>query len=152
VLTPASFKGHPIHAILVPLPIGLWIFALVCDVLARAVGGPEWPTVAFYAIGGGVLGALLAAIPGLIDLISLPPGPTRRTGIAHMSINLAAVAVFAINFGMRWGTLDHSGPVLLTALGVALIGVSGWLGGEMVYKGGVGVAPAARETGRPGAA
>jgi len=53
---------------------------------------------------------------------------------------------------MRWGTLDHSGPVLLTALGVALIGVSGWLGGEMVYKGGVGVAPAARETGRPGAA
>jgi uncharacterized membrane protein len=144
VTTPASFKGHPIHAILVPLPIGLWIFALVCDVMALVNGGPDWRTVAFYSIGGGIVGALLAAIPGLIDLLSLPPGPTRRTGIIHMSINLVAVALFAVNFGMRWGAVDHSGPVLLTGLGVVLIGISGWLGGEMVYRGGVGVAPAAR--------
>jgi uncharacterized membrane protein len=67
-----------------------------------------------------------------------------------MCVNLVAVAVFAINFGMRWGALDHSGPVLLTALGVVLIGISGWLGGEMVHVGGVSVAPAAREMGPPG--
>jgi uncharacterized membrane protein len=143
--TPASLKGHPVHTMLVPLPIGLWTFALVADVLARVTGGPEWQTVAFYSIGGGVVGALLAAIPGLIDLISLPPGPTRRTGIWHLCVNLAAVAVFAVNFLMRWGTLDHSGPLFLTVLGIVLISVSGWLGGELVYRGGVGVAPAARE-------
>jgi uncharacterized membrane protein len=150
MLTPASLKGHPFHVILVALPIGLWIFALVCDVLARVNGGPDWTTVAFYSIGGGIAGALLAAIPGLIDLISLPPGPIRRTGIIHMCLNLVAVAVFAINFLMRWGAIDHSGPLFLTGLGVVLIGVSGWLGGEMVHMAGVGVAPAAREIGQSG--
>jgi len=141
----ASVKGHPIHAMLVPLPIGLWIFALVADVMTHAGGAPGWRTAAFYAIGVGVIGALLAALPGLVDLLSLGPGTSRRTGIWHMAVNLVAVAVFAINFLMRWKTVDHSGHLLLTVLGVVLIGISGWLGGEMVYVGGVGVAPAARE-------
>jgi uncharacterized membrane protein len=47
---------------------------------------------------------------------------------------------------MRLATADHSGRLLLTLLGVLLISVSGWLGGEMVYVSGVGVAPAARGT------
>jgi uncharacterized membrane protein len=147
--TRASVKGHPIHAMLVPLPIGLWIFALVADVMTHAGGAPGWRTAAFYAIGVGVIGALLAALPGLVDLLSLGPGPSRGTGIRHMVVNLVAVAVFAINFLMRLKTADHSGHLLLTALGVVLIGISGWLGGEMVYVGGVGVAPAARETAGP---
>ena len=146
--TPASIKGHPIHAMLVPLPIGLWIFALVADVVIHLGGGPAWRTVAFYSIGGGVVGALLAAIPGLVDLVSMGPGPTRRIGVWHMSLNLLAVAIFAVNFVMRWKTFDHSGRLLLTVLGVVVIGISGWLGGEMVYVGGVGVAPAARGTER----
>ena len=147
--TPASVKGHPIHAMLVPLPIGLWIFALVADVMTHAGGAPGWRTAAFYAIGVGVVGALLAALPGLVDLVSLRPGPARRTGIWHMVINLVAVAVFALNFLLRWRTADHSGRLLLTALGVVLIAISGWLGGEMVYVGGVGVAPGAREAPGP---
>jgi uncharacterized membrane protein len=139
--TPASILKHPIHVMLIPIPIGAWIFALVADVVAAANGDPTWSTAAFYAIGVGVVGALLAAVPGLIDLLSLPPGPTRRTGIVHMSVNLVAVAVFVLNLGLRWNEPDRAGSVLLTVLGVLLIGVSGWLGGEMVYRGGVGVAP-----------
>jgi uncharacterized membrane protein len=142
--TPASIKSHPIHAMLVPLPIGLWIFALVADVVIHAGGDPGWRTAAFYAIGVGIVGALLAAIPGLIDLVSLPPGPTRRTGIIHMVLNLLAVAIFAINFLTRFKTVDHSGRLLLTALGIVVIAISGWLGGKLVYEGGVGVAPSAR--------
>jgi uncharacterized membrane protein len=150
--TPASVKGHPIHAMLVPLPIGLWVFALVADVMTRISGAQAWRTVAFYAIGGGVVGALLAAVPGLIDLFSMSPGTTKRIGLWHMSVNLLAVAVFATAFVMRLQTPDHSGSIVFTVLGVALISVSGWLGGEMVYVGGVGVAPAARgsETRSPG--
>ena len=140
--TPASLKGHPIHAMLVPLPIGLWIFAFVADVILRAGGGPAWRTVAFYALGAGVAGALLAAVPGLIDLLSLSPGKSKRIGVWHMGLNLVAVAVFAAAFVLRLGTSDHSGSILFTGLGVALIAVSGWLGGEMVYVGGVGVAAA----------
>lgn len=144
--TPASIKGHPIHAILVGLPIGAWLVALVADVAATTNGDPGWRATAFYALGTGVVGALLAAVPGLIDLLSLPPGPTRRTGIWHMCFNLVAVGVFLLNFVMRWQEPDHVGSVALTALGIVLIGVSGWLGGEMVYRGGVGVSPAVEGT------
>jgi uncharacterized membrane protein len=137
--TPASIKGHPIHAMLVPLPIGLWIFALVGDVAVHAGGGNAWRTVAFYCLGGGIVGALLAAIAGLIDLLSLPPGRTRTVAVWHMCLNLAAVAVFALNFGMRLQTDDHSGRMLLTLAGIVIIGASGWLGGKLVYEAGVGV-------------
>jgi uncharacterized membrane protein len=58
---------------LVPLAIGLWIFSLVCDLIhLRAGADAVWATVAFYTMGGGIVGALLAAVPGLIDLLSLP--------------------------------------------------------------------------------
>src|SRR5687767_6032767 len=79
--TPASVKGHPIHVILVPLAIGLWVFALVADVAAAVTGNPDWRTVAFYSIGGGVVGALLAAVPGFIDLLSMQDPAVRRIGI-----------------------------------------------------------------------
>jgi uncharacterized membrane protein len=142
--TPASIKSHPIHAMLVPLPIGAWIFALVADIMVHFGRTPGWRSAAYYALGVGVLGALLAAAPGLIDLMSLPKGRTRQIGILHMGLNLLAVVVFAVNFLVRRGNPDHSGMLRLTAIGVALIALSGWLGGEMVYVGGVGVSPAAK--------
>jgi uncharacterized membrane protein len=138
--TPASIGKHPVHTMLVPIPIGAWIFALVADIVASRNGDPTWHSAAFYAIGVGVAGAVLAAVFGLVDLLSLPPGPTRRTGIIHMVVNLVAVVVFGLNLAMRWNAPDHAGSPVLTVLGVLLIGVAGWLGGEMVYKGRVGVA------------
>ena len=79
--TPASIAGHPIHPMLVTLPIGLWVFSFVCD-LVYAFGSVTavWKTVAFFTMAGGLVGALAAAIPGLIDLLSLPPG-IRGTAI-----------------------------------------------------------------------
>lgn len=137
--TPASIAKHPVHTILVPIPIGAWIFALVADLVASRNGDPTWHAAAFYAIGVGLAGALLAAVFGLVDLLSLPPGPTRRTGIVHMAINLVGVVVFGLNLAMRWNAPDHAGSLALTVLGVLLVGVAGWFGGEMVYRGGVGV-------------
>ena len=139
--TPASFKGHPIHPMLIPLPVGLWILALVCDVVyVLRLGGEIWADAAFVAVGGGVVGALLSAVPGLVDLVSLRDPKVKRIGLFHMVLNLAAVAVFGWNFWLRWQAVPVSDPpVLLTALGVALIGVSGWLGGDLVYVHGVAV-------------
>jgi uncharacterized membrane protein len=137
--TPASIGGHPIHTILVPLPIGLWIFALVADVAAAATGATEWRTVAYYCIGGGVAGALLAAVAGLVDLLSVHDPVVRSIGFKHMGLNLLAVALFTANCLMRRGAPDHAGPLWLTAAGVVVIGLSGWLGGEMVYRHRVGV-------------
>ena len=138
--TPANIAKHPIHPMLVPLLIGLWIFSLVCDLIALAGYPGAWPTVAFYTIVGGIVGALIAAIPGLIDLLSLPAGP-RGTAIAHMAINLTVVALYVINSWLRWPDPAQFGgaPFVLSLIGVGLLAVSGWLGGKMVYEHGIAV-------------
>ena len=138
--TPASIAGHPIHPMLVPIPIGLWLFSLVCDVVYRFGGGnPNWEVVAWYTMIGGTVGALLAALPGLLDLLSLP-SHVKRIGIAHMVINLTIVVLYAINAWLRRDGVSD-GDIWLSVLSVALLGVSGWLGGHMVYVHRVAVEP-----------
>lgn len=137
--TPASIAGHPIHPMLVPIPIGLWIFSLVCDLVGAGGGNPAWATVALYCMGGGIVGALLAALPGLIDLVSLPPGP-RKTALVHMAINLTVVALYAVNFWLRLRSPEQPGNLVwLSAIAIGLLVISGWLGGKMVYVHGVAV-------------
>jgi uncharacterized membrane protein len=141
--TPANIARHPIHPMLVPLPIGLWIFSFACDVIALFVANPgTWKTAALYAMVGGIIGALAAAIFGFIDLLSLPAG-IRRTGLMHMVINLTIVILFLVNAWFRIGSSDagvgSSGLVALSLIAILLLVVSGWLGGKMVYTSGVAV-------------
>ena len=147
--TPAAIARHPIHPMLVPIPIGLWIFSLVCDLFV--LGGssnPAWATVAFYCMGGGIVGALLAALPGLIDLLSLPAGP-RGTAIKHMSINLVVVALYVINFWMRMEPPHTPGKLVwLSLISVGLLAISGWLGGKMVFEHGIAVDTSSESTRR----
>jgi uncharacterized membrane protein len=120
-------------------PIALWVFSLISD-LVYALGGPAvWSDLAFYTMAGGLVGALLAAVPGLLDYRTLREPGTRRLGGAHMAINLVVVALYALNLWLRTGLPDLSLlPLGLSVLGVVLLLVSGWLGGEMVYGHGVG--------------
>jgi uncharacterized membrane protein len=141
--TPASIAGHPIHPMLVPIPIGLWVFSLVCDIVFT-VGGknPDWATVALFTMGGGIVGALLAAVPGLIDLLSLPERG-RKIALMHMSINLAVVVLYVINLWMRArGPGDPGALMWLSVVSIGLLAASGWLGGKLVYELGVAVTPA----------
>jgi uncharacterized membrane protein len=132
---------------LIVFPIGLWIFSLACDLIRLAGGsGEAWITVAFYSMVGGLIGGLCAAVPGLIDLLYYKGGapPVKKIALTHMTINLIVVALYAINIWLRAGALDGKGaslstPVLLSIIGVALLFVSGWLGGQMVHVYGVGV-------------
>jgi len=134
--TPASIAGHPIHPMLVPLPIGMWVLSLACDIIAAFAADPtSWKTVALYAMIGGIIGALLAAVFGLIDLLSLP-ARIRSTALAHMGINLTIVVLFVID---AWLRLSGSDPVWLSVVAILLLLVSGWLGGKMVYRLGVAV-------------
>jgi uncharacterized membrane protein len=141
--TPASIARHPIHPMIVPIPIGLWIFSFVCD-LFHVFGAQSeaWETVAFYTMAGGIIGALCAAIPGLIDLLSLPEGP-RSTAIKHMALNLTIVVLYIINFVARWGEPQNPGGLVwLSLISLILLVISGWLGGKMVYEYGVAVSGA----------
>lgn len=138
--SPASIKKHPIHPMLVALPIGLWVFALVCDVVRAAGGNDAWPTVAIYCIAGGIVGAVAAAVPGLIDYFSIDEAAMRRIAILHLAVNLGALVIFAINLWIRFRLPAESRlPLGLSIVGVLAIGVGGWLGGEMVYVKGMAV-------------
>lgn len=139
--TPASIAGHPIHAMLIVFPVGLFIFSLVCDLISTQSADPaKGALVALYTMVGGFIGALAAAIPGLIDLLSLADKAIKKTAITHMSINLVVVALYAVNIWMRMSSNTNTGtPLLLSVIAVALLAVSGWLGGKMVHEHGVGV-------------
>lgn len=139
--TPASVAKHPIHPMLVVFPIGLWVFSLVSDLIfVLGSGNAVWNDLAYYTMAGGLVGALLAALPGLIDFLSLAEPRVKKIGTWHMIPNLLAVALFAVSLWLRTRTAPgDSLPIALSVIGIALIGLSGWLGGEMVYVHGVAV-------------
>jgi uncharacterized membrane protein len=141
--TPASIAKHPIHPMLIPFPIGLWIFSLICDVVyAFGWGDALWKDMAFFSMAGGLIGALIAAVPGYLDYRSLAVREVQRIGWWHMVINLSIVILFAINLWLRVGSEAGAVlPLILSLVGVALLGLSGWLGGELVYVHSVAVEP-----------
>jgi uncharacterized membrane protein len=139
--TPAQIAGHPIHPMLVTIPIGLWLFSLVADLIAMRSGSPEtWTAAALYTMVGGIIGALAAALPGLIDLLSLGDAPVKKTAVTHMSINLTIVVLYVINAWTRYhASVSPTVSLALSVIAIAMLLVSGWLGGKMVYEAGVAV-------------
>jgi uncharacterized membrane protein len=149
--SPASIHKHPIHPMLIPFPIGLWIFSLVADlILLLGWGGPIWSDVAFYTMAGGILGGLVAAVPGYLDYRSITDPAVSRIGMWHMLINVSTVVLFAVNLWLRTTLAPGSVlPVVLSIVGVGLLSISGWLGGEMVYVHRVAVEPPAPGEAKP---
>src|SRR5688572_5501781 len=144
--SPASFNGHPIHPMIIPFPIALWVFSLVADLIYVWRGSPVWRDgIAFDALLAGIIGAVAAAVPGLIDWISIKDKAVVKIANWHARLNVIARLVFAASFYLRTtsGSSLVSGsytiPLALSVLGVILISISGWLGGEMVFKHGVAV-------------
>lgn len=153
--TPASIAGHPVHPMLVPIAIGGLVLSFIFDIVCLSTGHVDpWSTVAYYTMIGGVVGALCAAIFGFVDLLSLPAGYTKKIGMIHMTINLVVVVMFIANAWLRHENASPAGtPFMLSIVGIALLAVSGWLGGKLVFEAGVGVSggeeTAARTTNRP---
>jgi uncharacterized membrane protein len=142
--TPASIAKHPLHAMLVVFPIGLWVFSLIGDFVFLLGGDAGWDDVAFFALAGGLVGAVFAAVAGLFDMFSISDPKVGKIAWNHMILNLIAVAIFALNFYLRIGnTAGATLPILLSVTGVLFIAVSSWLGGELVYVHGIGIQPGA---------
>ncbi|MEV6292901.1 DUF2231 domain-containing protein [Streptomyces sp. NPDC051896] len=140
--------GHPFHPILVTVPIGAWVCSLVFDIASRIVHRPAFLTHgSAWLIAIGVLGALAAACVGFLDLFAIPTGtPAFRTGLVHMALNLAVTAAYAAGFAWRQGggfpegQCVGYGQLALSAVSLATLGVSGYLGGKLAYRYGVRVA------------
>jgi uncharacterized membrane protein len=143
----AGPEGHPFHPLLVPLPIGAFVSSLIFDILTRTRAGglPYLVDGAFWLIGTGLIGALLAAVFGVLDLRRIGRGtPAFATARTHLALNAAAVVLFAIGYAWRAG--DHVeldkirwGQLALSAVAVAFLIAAMWLGGKLTYRHGMRV-------------
>ena len=142
----AKLFGHPIHPMLIPFPLGLLGMAVVFDLIDLVVGRDDLARAASPMIAAGVVTGLLAAVFGAIDWAAIPSA-TRAKGVAtaHGLGNVVVVALFAAAWFLRRVVpADAAGlPVVLEVIGVLGAVVTGWLGGELVDRLGVGVDPGA---------
>ena len=140
----ARLLGHPIHQMLIVFPLGLLGTSVVFDIIRLASGASYAGTVAFAMIAAGLIGGLLAAPFGTIDWLAIPSGTRAKTvGALHGGGNLLVMAIFAVSLWLRRDQIEQppAAAWLLSLCGVALSGVTAWLGGELVDRLGVGVSP-----------
>jgi uncharacterized membrane protein len=138
----AKLLGHPVHPMLVVFPLGLLATAVIFDIIALAMGNGAWSGMAFYLIAAGVIGGLAAAVFGLIDWLAIPPGTRAKAiGLWHGAGNVVVVVLFAVSWLLRRGSPNEPTTLalILSFVGVALALVTGWLGGELVDRLGVGM-------------
>ena len=140
-------KGHPLHAMLSDLPVGTTVAGVAFDTLASTTRSERWRFAATASFGAAFLSGGLAALVGFWDYQSVPPDhPARRTGALHGYLNAAALVLLGLTFAARArATTDRppSRPLrLLPLLVLTVLSVSGWLGGDLVFKLGWRVRPA----------
>lgn len=139
----AKLLGHPIHPMLIVLPLGLLIMAVVCDLIYLVTDRQMFATVAYWNIAGGIVSGLLAAVFGAIDWLAIPSGTRAKAiGLYHGVANVIVVVLFGLSLWMRTDNVAYIPDTMAFAIGVVglLLGaVSGWLGGELVDRLGVGV-------------
>src|SRR5215218_5287412 len=98
----AKLFGHPIHQMLIVIPLGLLATATVFDILYLFTGNGALATVAFWNILAGILGGLLAAVFGLIDWLAIPDGTrAKQIGLLHGGGNVVIVGLFAVSWLLR---------------------------------------------------
>ena len=140
----AKLFGHPLHPMLIVFPLGLLTMSVIFDGIGLVSGNGHWHESAFWMIGAGVIGGLLAAVPGVIDWWAIPFGTrAKAVGMWHGLGNVAVTALFAIAWLLRRGQpspVDPGAiPIVLAFIAIGIAMVTGWLGGELVDRLGVGV-------------
>ncbi|MFJ8686392.1 DUF2231 domain-containing protein [Micromonospora wenchangensis] len=135
--------GHPVHPMLVMFPVALLVTGTLFDVV-DTVGGPDFlAEVAYWNITVGLVGGLLAAAAGVFDLLAIPAGTrAKRVALTHAAANVAVILLFAAVWAVRLNAESRAAGGALIAIevvGLAILGVSAWLGGELVDRLGVGV-------------
>ncbi len=142
----AKLFGHPIHPMLIPFPLGLLATSVVFDIIHRLTGNEPWAEVAYWMIVAGIIGGLAAAPFGWIDWFAIPDGTRAKAiGLWHGVGNVFVLVLFAVSWFLRRDAPDQPELLafVLSLAGVALAAFTGWLGGELVDRLGVGVDPGA---------
>jgi uncharacterized membrane protein len=133
----ANVLGHPLHPILITLPIGLFVATLLFDLIYWRAPADAWATSALWLLGFGLIGAALAAVAGLIDFA----GDARIRNISdawqHVIGNVILVLIQAFSFYYRYR--NGAAAVVPVGLGLSVVSVllmlfTGWKGGELVFR------------------
>jgi len=134
--------GHPLHPMLVPFPIAFFTATLLADVAYLLGAGPFWAEASFWLLAAGLIGAALAAVTGLTDLIGDRRVRALKDARLHMGGNVILVVLEAVNISFRLGDPAAALPspgIFLSAAAVLLLAFTGWKGGELVFRHRVGI-------------
>ena len=140
----ARLLGHPVHPILTDFPIALWSTSLLGDVAAAWRGQMAYRQFAFWLLALGLIIAVAAIVVGLIDYAAIPQGhPAIKGATWHMWIMLTAATVYGCSLIAHAGRFASSRFAMwvgigLSAVGLVLLTIGGWFGGEMVFRHGIG--------------
>jgi nitrite reductase/ring-hydroxylating ferredoxin subunit/uncharacterized membrane protein len=134
---------HPLHPVFTDLPIGAWTVGLVLDAVAAAKHDRAMERAADVAVAVGLAGAAAAAVTGLTDW-SETAGRSRRTGLVHGLLNIAATTLYATAYVLRKRGSRATGQACALA-GYSIAAGSSWLGGDLVYDQRIGVTHAVIE-------
>jgi len=137
----AKIATHPIHPMLIPFPIVCFVLTFVADIIYTRGHDPAWATASHWLLCIGLVMAALAAVTGLTDYLG--DERIRRLGDAlkHMLANVTAVVLELVNLILRLRNDDFIGStgVYISGVVVLILLYSGWKGGDLVFKHGVGV-------------
>jgi uncharacterized membrane protein len=140
----AQIAGHPLHPMLIPFPVACFVLTLFCDIYYFSVGDTAWVLASEWLLGAGLIMGGLAAVMGLVDFVGERRIRNLRASWWHMGLNVSVVLISLYNFFMREVDGAAAGlpvtGIVLSAVVVCILLVSGWLGWQMVYKDRVGIA------------
>jgi nitrite reductase/ring-hydroxylating ferredoxin subunit/uncharacterized membrane protein len=129
--------GHPLHPVVITIPIGAWTVTQVCDLLESTTGDRGYAKAADTALAVGLAGAVASAASGMTDWKDID-GEARRIGLVHGLLNVAATGLYVGSLLLRQRNARGAGRQL-ALLGYGLVMASGFLGGELVYRKHIGV-------------
>ncbi|HEY9691394.1 MAG TPA: DUF2231 domain-containing protein [Oculatellaceae cyanobacterium] len=137
VTSTVAVAGHPIHPLLITLPITFLVSAPVTDIVYWLTSDLFWAKVSYWVIVAGLATGVLAAITGLMDFLRIERVRKRKAGWAHLLLNVGALGLTIINLVVRLG--DPSSKILYLGLTISvivatLLGLSGWYGAELIYR------------------
>jgi uncharacterized membrane protein len=131
-----AIQGHPIHPILVTMPVAFLTTALATDLMCRRTVDPFWTRASRWLIGGGLVTGVTASAVGLVDFLFIERVRSVKAGWIHLIGNGLALLLSLQNLRIRF-TKAKSVPkqgLILSMLVSFLLAVTGWYGGQLIYK------------------
>jgi len=133
----AAIAGHPLHHMLIVFPVAFLIGAFATDIAFMSTDNPFWAEASYWLLLAGIVTAILSAITGMMDFFSIERVRAHAAGWIHAGLNVTALVITIINWWLR--TDNPEGAIVpwgltLSAITAVALAISGWYGGELIYR------------------